>query len=189
MLCASRAPHSHTAPPRASVALPSPPTDHRTGRTDSSTRATRTRSALRIPWTGMRTLRLVAYGSPALRMRILRLATYGLPDLRPVHFAALTAARKLHRHAQTFCTHHTLHPCVAAAISPPCTRPPDAVHWLAYQRPLQRTLTALLVCRHASAAGPRKISRPADPRRAQKPDHYNGGQPQPYKDVKLAPLR
>ena len=109
----------------------------------------RPRIALRAPWTGARILRLIAYGIRS--------------DLCNLRVVAITVA---HDAQSARCVRAAPHFSSAAAISPPCTRPPDAVHWLAYQRPLQRTLIALLVCSSQTntppAAGTRKITTPAD---------------------------
>ena len=88
-------------------------------------------------------------------MRTLRLVAYGSPDLRTAYTVALMAAHSVCTCAQTFCAHTLLHPCAAAASFLPCARPPDR---LVYQGQLPKEHLLLLDLR--SPFGAHILSRP-----------------------------
>ena len=74
-----------------------------------------------MPWTGMRILRLVAYGTGPTTV-----LTVALTAANSFHCAPGRSARSIS------------HPCVAAASHLPCTRPPDTSRCLEYQRLLPK---------------------------------------------------
>ena len=74
-----------------------------------------------MPWTGMRIMRLVAYGTGPTTV-----LTVALTAANSFHCAPGRSARSIS------------HPCVAAASHLPCTRPPDTSRCLEYQRLLPK---------------------------------------------------